>query len=195
MISTSALLIVTALALGSVDGVAVTDRDAEQIRAMLSPPPSREAAQRLALDATRAHLWLRGWVEYSSLRARLEAYRVLVATARRQAKSQGDLAQRVEQALASTKQGWHLPLRRLDPPQHHEWLEATHPGLGDPLDMSLVRFDRAGGVETLELGPVHLYQLDPSLARYVASSTAPQLKKPFVDASGRRILITLAPVT
>ena len=53
----------------------VTERDAEVLRALLQPPPSRAEARRLAVDAALAHLWARGWVAAASARGRLVAWR------------------------------------------------------------------------------------------------------------------------
>lgn len=96
MNSTSALCAALAL----VGGVEITPRDADELRALVSPPPPRAAAERLAVDAARAHFWLRGWVEHSSPRARLEAYRVLIATARRSSRDVSHLAGQVAATLA-----------------------------------------------------------------------------------------------
>jgi hypothetical protein len=102
---------------------AVLADDADMLRAMLSPPPSRAAAERLVVDAKRAHLWLTGWSQPASLRARLDAFRVLVATARAESKNLTELARLVALTLESTEPGWRPPLRRLEPPPPSEWTE------------------------------------------------------------------------
>ncbi len=174
--------------LATIDGVQVRDRDAEQLRALVSPPPSRDAARRLAVDVARAHLWLRGWVAHSSARARLEAYRVLISTARTLARDERELGLAVQQALDSTERGWRPPLRRLNPPREQEWIHITHPQLGTPVDTWLIRFDALNGVRVQALGAVYRYQLEPSFAPFFSDSTGLTPRAPLIAGDERLLL-------
>ena len=174
--------------LATIDGVQVCDRDAEQLRALVSPAPSRDAARRLAVDVARAHLWLRGWVAYSSARARLEAYRVLISTARSVAHDERELGLVVQQALDSTERGWRPPLRRLNPPREEEWIHITHPQLGAPVDVWLTRFDPVNGVRMQALGPVFRYQLELAFAPFFSDTAGPTPRAPLIEGDGRLLL-------
>lgn len=178
----------SASSLAIIGGVQVSDRDAEQLRALVSPPPSRDAARRLAVDIARAHLWLRGWVAYSSVRARLEAYRVLISTVRTVAHDERELGSVVQQTLDSAEHGWRSPLRRLYPPREEEWIHITHPQLGAPVDVWLTRFDPVNGVRRQALGLVFRYQLEPAFAPFFSDATGPTARAPLVEGDERLLL-------
>lgn len=184
MISTSLLLV----AIATVGGIEITQNDAEQLRALLSPPPSRVAAQRLAVDTARAHLWLRGWLEYSSPRARLEAYRVLLATVRRSTPDAARLAARITATLDQVESGWHPPLARIAPPAERQWIADLLPNLGPTRDVSLLRMNRDGPLELLLLGAVRPHQLAPELARQLERPVGP--RRSTIDHRGREVAIS-----
>lgn len=64
--------------LATIDGVAVTAADADALRAILQPPPSRERAGRLAVDAALAFWDMHGWLAGSSAQGRLDAWKFWV---------------------------------------------------------------------------------------------------------------------
>jgi hypothetical protein len=64
-----------ACAIASIGGAPVTVADAERLRALLSPPPSRDAARRLAIDSALAWWDLTGSLGDSTPKERLEAWR------------------------------------------------------------------------------------------------------------------------
>jgi len=68
--------------LAVIDGTHIDDSDADALRALLQPPPGRDEARRLAVDAALAHFWLRGYVAPASARGRLEAWRSFMAAPR-----------------------------------------------------------------------------------------------------------------
>lgn len=85
--------------LAVVDGALVDDTDADALRALLQPPPGRDAARRLAVDAALAHFWLRGYVAPASARGRLEAWRAFLVALRPQARTEDRLGAIAGEAL------------------------------------------------------------------------------------------------
>ena len=61
--------------LATIDGHAVTVEDADALRAFLSPPPSREAAERLAVDISLAWWDRHGTLAGSTSKERLTGWR------------------------------------------------------------------------------------------------------------------------
>ncbi|GEM_PF-4246591 len=59
----------------TIGDVRITHRDVDAMRALLQPPPPRDAAERLAVDAARAFFDIHGWLAGSSAKGRLLAWR------------------------------------------------------------------------------------------------------------------------
>jgi hypothetical protein len=63
----------------TIAGIAVTDADADAMRGLIQPPPTREQARRLAVDAALAWWDVHGFLAGSSARGRLDAWRGFMA--------------------------------------------------------------------------------------------------------------------
>lgn len=61
--------------LETIDGIDITQEDADRIRALVSPPPSKDAAERLAIDSALAYWDTTRNLRGSTVKERLAAWR------------------------------------------------------------------------------------------------------------------------
>ena len=86
--------------IATVDGIVLTEADASELAAQLSPPPSRAEAGRLAVDAALAQWLVRGYVAPASAARRLASYRELLARLGAKSSSAGATARTTLAVLA-----------------------------------------------------------------------------------------------
>lgn len=187
--------------IATVDGSVLTEADAAELAAQLSPPPSRAEAGRLAVDAALAQWLVRGYIAPASAARRLASYRELLtrlgaqtasagATARKALAVLGRAAERVgvtagpcleplalpaELALPAIGDAELAALREPPRTQERRLAERAH---GRPLLRPVV-WRLWPRPERLELGPVLADELEPELARALAA-TAPGAPTPAV---------------
>jgi hypothetical protein len=191
--------------IATVGGTDITEADAEELSAQLSPPPSRAEASRLAVDAALASWVVRGYVAPASPARRLASYRELLARLGTRAPDATVVARTTLGYLARAAQRIGVePGPCLSP---RAGPEIAAPPVSDtelaalrqaPRSIERRLAERARGrsilhatvwrawpvVERIDLGPVLGDELEPELAAAIEPLSAGQWSRPVVTRTG-----------